>query len=67
MQLRGSKRASDLVFSCFIINYSYFKTSLKNRRMTWVIYLASFIYSGSAKNIARGLESLLRRVQLERF
>ena len=63
MQLRGSKRVSDFVFSCFIINYSYFKTSFKNpeeNEVMWVIYLASFISSRSAKNTARGLESLLR-------
>ena len=34
MQLRSSKRVSDFVFSSFIINYSFLKTSFKNQRMT---------------------------------
>ena len=63
MQLRSSKRVSDLLLSCFIINYSFFKTSFIQKSendMTWVIYLAFFTSSRYAENVARGLESLLK-------
>ena len=61
MQLQDSKRVREFVFSCFIINYSYFENFLKksDNGMMWVIYLASFISSRSGESIACVLESLL--------